>query len=179
MSVETRDAKVFAVLLVSMTLGAVTLMLLGNNPPKAGAFCLSSYRQLNPVDQVLRTTKRISEDRWNRIKIRCRPLQSAGTAVENGHFGNIDDYHFLVCNGVAGNNGQIIATSKWQNQHSISRGQRLVESSQTIRICIMMLEDLPELTDFQVQRVQELVDALAEKFSIRAESISYPPMPGL
>jgi len=43
MSVQSRQIKVLTAFLTSLTAGAIILMALGNDPPPAGAFCLSDY----------------------------------------------------------------------------------------------------------------------------------------
>ena len=55
MSNQPRVAKVLAALLVSMTAGAIVLMVLGSNPPSGGPFSLSTYYRLNSVDHVMRS----------------------------------------------------------------------------------------------------------------------------
>jgi len=69
MSNQPRVAKVLAALLVSMTTGAMVLMALGNNPPSAGAFCLSRYYRLGPVEKAIRSRAAQSPGRWNCIEI--------------------------------------------------------------------------------------------------------------
>ena len=69
MSKQPRVVKVLAALLVSMTTGAVVLMVLGNNPPSAGPFSLSAYYRLDSVDRVIRSQAAQSPNRWNSIEI--------------------------------------------------------------------------------------------------------------
>ena len=69
MSNQPRVAKVLAALLVSMTAGAIVLMVLGSNPPSGGPFSLSTYYRLNSVDRVMRSRECQAPNRWNSIEI--------------------------------------------------------------------------------------------------------------
>ena len=69
MSDQPRVAKVLAALLVSMTIGAVLLMALGNNAPLAGPFCLSSYYRLDPVEAAISSQAAQSPNRWKNIEV--------------------------------------------------------------------------------------------------------------
>ena len=69
MPTQPRVAKVLALLLVSMTTGAIILMALGHNPPSAGPFSLWTYYRLDPVNQTIRSQAAQSPNRWNRIEI--------------------------------------------------------------------------------------------------------------
>jgi hypothetical protein len=114
MANQPRVAKVLVALLVSMTLGAVVLMALGNNPPKGGPFCLSSYYSLDPVLDAMVSRAAQTPGRWNSIEI-----YYSGTQV-----GNIEQLaslwglaspdqlncHFCLCNGSGGLDGQIQTT---------------------------------------------------------------------
>src|SRR4030042_5635756 len=66
---QPRVAKVLAALLVSMTVGAIVLVVLGTNPPSAGPFCLSAYYRLSSVEHVMRSRACQAADRWNSIEI--------------------------------------------------------------------------------------------------------------
>ena len=178
MSVPPREAKVFAALLISMTAGAVLLMSLGNNPPSAGAFCLSSYYNLDPVEKAISSRSAQSPDRWNRIEI-----YHSGTKVGNieqlaslsGLAGSEDiDCHFVVCNGLGGGDGQIQSTEKWQRQWSIIPGRTWYGSPQTVRICIIADGKRTRPTDFQIKRTESLAEGLCRKFGIRPEYVFYP-----
>ena len=53
MTAQSRQTKVLFVLLVSIVLCTIILNFLGHNPPSAGAFCLSQYYSLAPVEQSI------------------------------------------------------------------------------------------------------------------------------
>ena len=120
MSDQGRLIKVLVSLLISMTVGAVVLMVLHGNPPSAGPFCLSSYYRLNPVKDAVSSRVGQSPERWNCIEIYYSNT-SAGNVKQLASLGGLkeaDDIncHFVVCNGLGGEDGQIEATERWQRQ---------------------------------------------------------------
>jgi len=189
---QTRVAKVLAALLVSMTVGAIILMALGNNPPSAGPFCLSSYYRLDPVEKAIHSRTGQSPDRWSSIEIYYSGTRAGNVeqlASLNG-LSSPDDIncHFVVCNGLGGSDGYIQPTEKWQKQWSIIPGRNWYGSGQTIRICVIADGKPAEggsdtvqgsalaapPTDCQVRRIESLVEGLCRNFHIRPESIYYP-----
>jgi hypothetical protein len=178
MLVKAREAKIFAALLISMTAGAIALMVLGNNPPAAGAFCLSRYYNLDPVEEAIFSRAAQSPGCWN-----CIEIYYSGTKA-----GNVEQLvslsglacpedincHFVVCNGLGGEDGQIQATEKWQRQWSIIPGRTLYGTGQTIRICIIADGKDARPTDSQRKRTEALVERLQRKFDIKPNSIYYP-----
>jgi hypothetical protein len=175
---QSRVVKVLVALLVSMTIGAVVLMALGNNPPSAGPFCLSSYYRLDPVDKAISSRACQTPNRWNYIEV-----YYSGTK-----FGNIEQLaitngldspeglncHFVICNGLGGSDGQIQPTEKWQWQWSIVPSHAWYGSSQTIRICIIADGSNIWPTDCQIKRLESLIEGLCRKFRIRPEAVYYP-----
>jgi hypothetical protein len=175
---QPRVARVLAALLVSMTLGAVVLMALGSNPPSAGPFCLSNYYRLDPVDQSIPSQTAQSRYRWNCIEIYYSNT-TAGNLEQLASLSGLSstedlNYHFVVCNGLGGEDGQILPTEKWQKQWSIVPGQTWYGSSQTIRICVIADDKTARPTDLQIKRVEALVEALSRKFDIQPQYIYYP-----
>jgi len=178
MSNQSRVAKVFAALLISMTTGAVVLMALGNNPPSAGPFCLSSYYRLDPVEKAIFSRAAQWPGRWNRIE-----LYYSGTRAGNleqmasleGLTSEEDiNCHFGICNGLGGGDGQIQPSEKWQRQWSAIPDRTWYGSSQTIRICIIADGKNTRPTDFQIKRAEALVETLCRKFEIQGRSVYYP-----
>jgi len=178
MSDQSRVAKVLAALLVSMTTGAVVLMALGNNPPSAGAFCLSSYYSLGPVKEALPSRACQSPDRWNRIEI-----YYSGTGA-----GNIEylaslqglatpedlNYHYVICNGFGGLDGQVQPTERWQKQSSSIPDRSWHGGLATIRICVIADGKNAHPTNCQVKRTEALIEGLCRAFNVRPQSIYYP-----
>ncbi len=180
MSIRPRKAKIFAALLVSMIVGTIILMSLGNNPPLAGAFCLSSYYHLQPIEKIIVSRVERSPYRWNRIEVYYSGTKAGNIkqlASLNG-LTNPDDIncHFVICNGFGAADGQIQPTEKWQEQLSITpqRYQGSSSSSQTVRICIISDGKTTLPTDFQIKRGDALVEGLCRKFNIPPTSIYYP-----
>jgi len=179
MSNQPRVAKVLAVLLISMTAGAIVLMALGNNPPLAGPFCLSIYYRLDPVEKAIVSRSFQSQSRWSCIEVYYSGTKAGNIeqlASLNGLAGSEDiNCHFVICNGLGGSDGQIQPTEKWQRQWSIIPGRTWYGGGLTIRLCV--IADPPQRaypTDFQIKRAEALVEKLCRKFDIRPQAIYYP-----
>lgn len=165
-------------LLVSMTTGAIVLMVLGNNPPSAGPFCLSTYYRLDSVDHVMRSQACQSPNRWNSIEIffsgtkggSVRHLAAVTGLPRPGDL----NCHFIICNGIGAGDGEIEATEKWQKQWSVRPGDTWQGSEQTIRVCLVGngVSALP--TDYQLKRLEMLLEALCRKFHISADYVYLP-----
>jgi hypothetical protein len=178
MSEQQRVAKVLAALLISMTMGAIILMALSNEPPSAGPFCLSSYYRLDPVEEAISSRVPQSPSRWNCIEIYYSATKAGNIEqlASLSGLANPQDIncHFVICNGLGGPDGQIQTTEKWQRQWSIIPGRTWYGSSQTIRICIIGDGKTALPTDCQRKRTEALVEGLCRKFDIRPESVYYP-----
>jgi hypothetical protein len=178
MSNQPRVTKVLVVLLVSMTTGAVVLMALGNHPPSAGPFCLSTYYRLDPVQQAICSRVAQAPGRWESIEI-----YYSGTKAGNidqiaslSGLANSDDIncHFVVCNGLGGSDGQIQTTEKWQKQWSVIPDHTWYGSSRTIRVCLVADGRGVRLSDSQIKSAEALVESLSMKFNVPATKIFYP-----
>ena len=126
MSVKPRQAKLFAALLSSMAACAILLMALGNNPPSAGAFCLNSYYSLEPVEMVLVSRAAQYPGRWNSVEI-CFSGTKTGNIAQLACWAGLDNpddvnFHFCICNGGGGIDGQILSTERWLRQLSVVPG---------------------------------------------------------
>jgi hypothetical protein len=175
---QPRSVKVLAVLLVSMTAGAIVLMALGNNPPSAGPFCLSSYYYLDRIEKAVLSRAPQHPGRWNCIEIYYSATK-AGNIEQLASLSGLvrpDDLncHFVVCNGLGGGDGQIQPTERWQKQWSIIPGHTWYGSSLTIRICVVADGKTAYLTNFQMKRTEALVEMLCRKFEITPDSVYYP-----
>jgi len=175
---QARVTKVLVTLLTSMTIGAIILMALGHNPPSAGPFSLWTYYRLDPIQKAISSRAPQSSDRWNRIEIRYSGTRTGNIeqlASLNGSAGLEDvNFHFCVCNGLGGSDGQIQPTERWQRQWSATPGRTQRGNSQTILICVIGDGRTTHPTDCQIKRIQVLVEGLCKKFRIRPESIHYP-----
>jgi hypothetical protein len=119
MSVHSRQTKVFAALLVSITAGAIILKALGNNPPSAGAFCLSRYYGLSPVEKCILSRAAQYPQSWSHIEIYYSSTKPGGAGIKADATSEHINGHFVICNGRIGYDGQILPTEEWQRQHSI------------------------------------------------------------
>ena len=178
MSNQPRVAKVLVVLLVSMTTGAVVLMALGNHPPSAGTFTLSTYYRLDPIQQAINSRVTQTAGRWECIEV-CYSGTKAGNIEQLASLSGLassDDinFHFVICNGLGGSDGLIQASEKWQNQWSVIPDHTWYGSSRTIRISVVADTKSVRPTDSQIKRTEALVDTLSHKFSVTPAKIFYP-----
>ena len=178
MTNQLRVWKVLLVLLISMTSGAIILMALGGNPPSSGAFCLATFYQLRSAEAVVASRTYEPPDRWSRVEVFYSHTAGGDInwlAARSGLSEPEDlNCHFVVCNGLGGDDGAILPTEKWQMQKSVVPLQNWYSASQTIRICVVAdgKNSLP--TDCQIKRVDTLVRLLTRKFNITTDNILYP-----
>lgn len=178
MSLQTRNTKVFAAALISITIMVVILKILGNNPISAGAFSLSDYYRLDPIEKVISSRAIQTDSFWDRIEIYYSGTKASNIeqlASLNGLASpeNIS-CHFVICNGLGGSDGQIQPTEKWQRQWSIIPDRAGRGVSRTIRICIIADDKTARPTDYEIKRTEALVEGLSRKFNIQPVSIYYP-----
>lgn len=175
---QARVAKVLAALLASMTVGAIILMVLGHNPPSAGPFSLWTYCSLDPINTAISIEQSQPANRWNRIEIYYSGTRAGNIQQLTSRSGlpNPKDanFHFCLCNGLGGPDGQILPTERWRKQWSAIPGGGWYGSGQTIRICIIADGKTARMTDNQIKRLQVLVETLCERFSISPKSIGFP-----
>ena len=178
MSVPSREAKVFAALLLSMSICAALLLALGKNPPLAGAFCLDDYYRLEPVEKNASSQTEQFSGRWNSIEIFYSSEESdyiTKTTQTNGLPDHIKaDYHFALCNGLNGADGIIITTEKWQIQQSAIDYTNPKSNEKTMRICIITNSNFAKPTEYQLKRLEELIEELSRRFSFSPKAVYYP-----
>ena len=171
MAGHNRTVAVLFVLLVAMTGGALVLMSLDNYAPSAGAYSLSSYLSLNPVEQVVRDTVEAVPAKWAGIEV-FYSQTPAGNLKELSLLSSLAgnqaaQFHFLVCNGNGDKDGCIETSAQWQQQ--VVAGQDGI-----IRICIIADGKTTLATNSQIQRTYTLVETLSQTFNISPRQIRYP-----
>jgi hypothetical protein len=192
MTVQSRQTKVLVALLVSIVLCTIILNMLGHNPPSAGAFCLSQYYRLVPVEKLIHSREVQRPRYWKWIEIYysegdsdVRVASGSNIQVEqSGSLSSISDQedtdcHFIIYNGLTGNDGQIKPTEKWNRQLPANRPldnnkRRARQNEQTIYISIITNGQNPQFTNFQIKRAEVLAEELCREFNIKPESIFYP-----
>lgn len=175
---QVRVAKVLAAPLASMTTGAIVLMALGHNPPSAGPFSLWTYQRLDPVKDALASDAPQSRGRWNRIEIHYSGTR-AGSIEQLASVNGLArpqeaNFHFCLCNGLGGGEGEIQTAEKWKQQLSADPGHAWYGTGRTIRICLVADGKTTHPTDCQIKRLQVLVETLRERFDIAPDAIDYP-----
>ena len=178
MSRQPRLVRVLLALIVSMTSGAVVLIALGNNAPSAGPFSLSAYTTLDSIEKAIASTAPQMCDRWKYIEVFYSGTKAGNIAQLASLEGlaRTEDlnWHFCICNGLGGEDGQLLTTEKWQRQWSSVPTQSWYGSSQTIRICVIADGKTAWPTDCQRRRTIALVEALCRKFDIPVQGVYLP-----
>jgi hypothetical protein len=184
-SVKSRQTKLFAALFFSMTTVSLLLMALGSNPPSAGAFCLDSYYALEPVHRAVSSHAAQYRGRWDTIEIYCAAESDVikqSPSPDGADAGLANDFHFRICNGSGGKDGQIQTSERWRRQWSVDPSRSGLDTftgpdrsnERTIRICIMVDDKSILASDYQIRRVDTLVEALCRTFEIAPECVHYP-----
>lgn len=179
MSLKSREVKVLAAFMSSMTVGVLVLMALANDPPSAGAFCLSGYYDLASIERVISSEAQPSAP-WNQIAVFYSGTRSGNVeqltllsgATNTNH--TICPCHFVVCNGFGGADGDIQPTEEWRGQCSIAPAGGPARENRTIHICVVADGQHSRPTDLQIKRAEALIAALCRKFVIKPESVAYP-----
>lgn len=192
MTAQSRQTKVLVALLVSIVLCTIILNVLGHNPPSAGAFCLSQYYRLVPVEKLIRSREVQRPRYWKWIEIYYseggsddRVASGSNIQVEqSGLLSSVSsqeeiDCHFIIYDGLTGHDGQIKPTEKWNRQLPANRPadnnkRRARQNEQTIYISIVTNGQNPQFTNFQIKRAEVLAEELCREFNIKSESILYP-----
>ncbi|MFC1604915.1 hypothetical protein ACFL5F_07800 [Planctomycetota bacterium] len=170
MTAQSRQTKVLVALLVSIIACTIILNMLGHNPPSAGAFCLSQYYRLVPVEKLIRS-REVQRPRYFKwIEIYYSDSDSDQEDI---------DCHFIIYGGLTGHDGQIKATEKWNRQLPANRPadnnkRQARQNEQTIYISIVTDVQNPHPTNFQIKRAEVLAEELCREFNIQSESILYP-----
>jgi hypothetical protein len=178
MASQSRMVKVLMALIVSMTSGAVVLIALGNNAPSAGPFSLSAYTTLDSVEKALASTAPQQSDRWRYIEVFYSGTKAGNIAqlasLEGLARADELNCHFCLCNGLGGEDGQLMPTEKWLRQWSCVPTQSWYGSSQTIRICVVADGKTAGPTDCQRRRIIALIEELSRKFNISPQGVYLP-----
>jgi len=192
MTDQSRQTKVLVALLVSIVLCTIILNVLGHNPPSAGAFCLSQYYRLVPVEKLVRSREvdRLGYFKWIEIynsEVSSGNQVASGLNIQVEQPGSLSsvsdqedtDCHFIIYNGLTGHDGRIKPTEKWNRQLPANRPagnnkRRARQNEQTIYISIVTNSQNPQPTNFQIKRAEVLAEELCREFHIQPESILYP-----
>lgn len=171
MASQNRTVAVLFTLLAAMTGGALVLMALDNYAPSAGAYSLSSYLRLDPVEEVVTDTLQTASAQWAGIEIVYSQTRGGNTQelplLRSLAGKEAIDFHFLICNGNGAENGSIQTSSQWKQQ--IGSGQNGM-----IRICVIGDEKTNSPTSSQIQRTNALVESLSRSYNIGPRQVQYP-----
>ena len=161
-----------------MTVGVFVLMALDNKSISGGAFSLASYSTLGSVKEAVVSKSTTSAERWRQVEV-FYSKTSGGNLEQLASLGGLMssqdiNFHFLICNGLGGIDGQIITTEKWLRQWSSLPDGSWNGSERTIRICVIASGTRNPPTGSQLTRTAELAEILARKFHISRKNILYP-----
>jgi hypothetical protein len=193
MTVQSRQTKVLIVLLVSIVLCTIILNMLGHNPPSAGAFCLSQYYSLAPVEESIDSLEVRRQRYFKWIKVyyskdnTSRRVTSGPNDLRDEQSGLLSDVsgrpdfdcHFIIYNGHSGVDGEIEPTENWKRQLPIkplpdSKDRPGWQCEQTIYVCIAVDSQSTEPTNIQIKRLYVLVKGLCRELNIKSDSVLYP-----
>ena len=166
MSVRNRNVTVLFSLIASMTMGALVLLALDDHRPIKGAYSLSSYLRLDPVEHATTTGN------WNQVEI-YYSRTSGGNADElelltDLATGTKEQFHFVVGNGNGAEDGAVQAGEFWKHQR-LCHGRNGI-----IRICVISDGQAGSVTDCQINRTNALVEGLIRTFGFSGRNIHYP-----
>ncbi|MCE5186396.1 MAG: hypothetical protein LLF76_09750 [Planctomycetaceae bacterium] len=170
MATRNRSIAVLFALIASMTIGALILMALDNYRPRAGAYSLSSYLRLDPIENVIKNTVQVTPAQWQRVEV-YYSWTSGGNADDLGLLtqlgsGSKTEFHFVVCNGNGGENGCVQAGQLWKLQRACQNKDGV------IRVCVISDGSIRSVTDSQAKRTVDLVESLSRVFQI--SSVRFP-----
>ncbi|OHB84376.1 MAG: hypothetical protein A2Z38_02660 [Planctomycetes bacterium RBG_19FT_COMBO_48_8] len=192
MTAQSRQTKVLVALLISIVLCTMILNVLGHNPPSAGAFCLSQYYRLVPVEKLVRSREVQRPRYWKWIEIYysegdsdVRVTSGLNIQVElSGSLSSVSgqqdiDCHFIIYNGHNDLDGKIEPTEQWNRQLPVNRPadnnrRRARQNEQTIYISIVTNGQNHQPTNIQIKRLYVLVEELCRELNIKSESVLYP-----
>ena len=173
MSVRNRNVTVLFSLIASMTIGAVVLLALDNHRPITGAYSLTSYLRLDPVENSIKKTLAVPTGYWDQIEV-YYSYTTGGNADELALLtdlanGTKAQFHFVVGNGKGGaEDGAVQAGDYWKLQR-LCHGRNGV-----IRICVIADGSAESVTDCQINRTNALVESLIRSYGLSARNIRYP-----
>lgn len=190
MTSQPRQTKVLVALLVSIVLCTIILNILGNHPPSAGAFCLSQYNRLDPIDKLIRSADFIRPGYFKWIEIYCSeggskeqvsssPNMQTGQLLSNVSGREDLDCHFIIYDGHDDLDGKIKPTEKWKRQLPAKRPpdddtRRPWQHEKTVYVCILVNSQNTQPTNLQIKRLYVLVEELCRELKINPESVLYP-----
>jgi hypothetical protein len=193
MTSKSRQTKVLVALLFSIVLCTIILNLLGHNPPSAGAFCLSQYYSLAPIEESIHTreVRRPGYFKWieiyyskNDSVYRAASGLNTSQLEQSGSLSDISgrqdfDCHFIVHNGHSGIDGKIEPTENWKRQLPViprknDNNRRAWKCEKTVYICILINEQNTQPTNFQIKRLYVLIKELCRELGIKSDAVLYP-----
>lgn len=162
---QGRLLKVLAVLVATMTGGALVLFTLEGRPVKPMAFSLSSQATLRSIYSTLWMEAGVALAPWEQIEIDTR-VDQGELSRWHGLAGKLArEYHFVIANGSAEGDGAIFASIRWTKQLACYVPEGLGRGS-TIRICLITDPEQSGTTGRQARQLEDLVSKLVRHCQI-------------
>lgn len=180
--VATRTRVVWGSLLCSMTVvGGLLWIMDGAKSPRVDGWsmpALASASTPHSIESVFQTRSPIQQSRWTSIVIHhSGSTVGSSQTIEAQHLAmNLKGlgHHFVIGNGRGAPDGQIHVGFRWLDQlpgaHVGGPSAELL-NRESIGICLVGNGDRAAFTDAQIQRLIELVNALAAELGIPADRI--------
>ncbi len=181
-ALSLRTRLVWGSLVGSMTLvGGLLWVMDGAKSPRVDGWSMPALAQASApssIESVFATRASVEKGRWTSIVIH-HSGSTVGSAqtIEAQHLGmNLKGlgHHFVIGNGRGAPDGQIHVGFRWLDQLPGAHvGGQNAETlnRESIGICLVGNGDRTPFTDAQIQRLVELVNALAAELDIPADRI--------
>jgi len=174
---KSRNKNIIYSALFSIFVGSLILNLSGKTLQEAGAsgaFSLSEYNSLPSVKSIISCYDKENAYPWKKIVVQNIVVDNNYSSQNALSDYGLNDYHFIICNGNIGDNGQVISSENWKKQAAITSKRWNQFSRDVIRIGIITDDVLLSPTEAQIKRVNLLAGTLARKFDIPPMSIFTP-----
>lgn len=182
LALSLRTRLVWGSLVGSMTLvGGLLWVMDGAKSPRVDGWSMPALAQASApssIESVFATRAPVQNGRWTSIVIH-HSGSTVGSAqtIEAQHLGmNLKGlgHHFVIGNGRGAPDGQVHVGFRWMDQLPGAHvGGKNAETlnRESIGICLVGNGDRTPFTDAQIQRLVELVNALAAELGIPADRI--------
>lgn len=174
----TRTQVVWGLLVMGMTcVGGVLWMLdRSNGAPRLDGLALASLVSTNQppsIDLIFKTRRPIEHGRWKAVVIHHSASPSGTPETLATRHGDTA-YHFIIGNGQGMEDGGLYVDHRWLLQEA-SRHARGADSAwydrNSISICLVGDGERGTYTRQQMDRLVDLVHALARRFDLRTDNI--------
>lgn len=177
-----RSQYVFMSLVAAMTLGAALLYAVSRKPVAGqGGFVLPALMMTDSpstVELALEPTAGLQRARWKSIVIHDSGsvFGDQASLEESARLSKLKGigYHFVIGNGNGMGDGELLVTSRWDQQRSgahVAGAKGEAFNRESIGICLVGDGNRQKFTRAQMSRLIQLVDALQQELRIPADRV--------